>query len=83
MGIMAREIWDSIQETGAVDVKIPRVIGALIASPIVYASVYSKFVKDELSLPGLSVAFQNGFFWRAFFETAQVGQKSRQSQLSS
>ncbi|MCS7063611.1 MAG: hypothetical protein NZM04_06160 [Methylacidiphilales bacterium] len=73
-GIMAGEIWDSIQETGAIGFNIPRFIGALIASPIVYAGVYSKFVKDELSLPGLCIAFQNGFFWQAFFETARVGQ---------
>jgi hypothetical protein len=70
-GIIAKEIWDSINETGTVNVKIPRLLAALIVSPIIYAVVYSKFVKDELSLLGLSVAFQNGFFWQAVFRTAQ------------
>jgi hypothetical protein len=70
-GIIAKEIWDSINETGTVNVKIPRLLWALIVSPIIYAGVYSKFVKDELSLLGLSVAFQNGFFWQAVFRTAQ------------
>ncbi len=71
VGILAKEIWDNINETGAVTVKVPRLIAAIIVSPIIYAAVYSKFVQDELSLTGIAVAFQNGFFWQAVFRTVQ------------
>jgi len=68
--ILAKEIWDNIKETGTLSIQWSRLIEALIISPIIYAAVYSKFVKDELSLFGLAMAFQNGFFWQAVFRTA-------------
>jgi len=71
VGILAKEIWDNINETGTVKVQLPRIIAALLVSPIVYAAVYSHLAKDELSLLGLAIAFQNGFFWQAVFRTAQ------------
>jgi len=74
IGILAKEVWDNINETGTLSIKMPRLIGALIISPIIYASVYSKFVVNQLSLFGLAIAFQNGFFWQAFFRTAQGGE---------
>jgi len=67
---LAKEIWDNIKETGTLSIQWSRLIEALIISPIIYAAVYSKFVKDELSLFGLAMAFQNGFFWQAVFRTA-------------
>jgi hypothetical protein len=54
-------------------IKLPRLIAALIVSLIIYAAVYSRFVQEELSLLGIAVAFQNGFFWQAVFRTAQEG----------
>ncbi len=73
IGILAKEVWDSINETGTISIKVPRLIAAIIISPIIYAAVYSKFVQDELSLPGIAMAFQNGFFWQAVFRTVQGG----------
>lgn len=73
MGILAKEIWDNINETGAISIKIPRLIAALIVSPIIYAAIYSKLIQNQLSLLGLAVAFQNGFFWQAVFRTTQKG----------
>jgi hypothetical protein len=71
MGILAKEIWDNINETGAINIKIPRLISALIVSPIIYEAIYSKLIQNQLSLLGLGVAFQNGFFWQAVFRTTQ------------
>jgi hypothetical protein len=71
MGILAKEIWDNINETGAISIKIPRLIAALIVSPIIYAAIYSKLIQNQLSLLGLAVAFENGFFWQAVFRTTQ------------
>ena len=71
LGILAKEIWDNINETQRVNIQVPRLVAALIVSPIIYAAVYSKLVEGELSLLGLAVAFQNGFFWQAVFRTAQ------------
>jgi len=73
IGVLAKEVWDNINETGTLTIKWPRLIGALLISPIIYASVYSKFVVNQLSLFGLAIAFQNGFFWQAVFRTAQGG----------
>jgi len=73
MGILAKEIWDNINETGAISIKIPRLIAAIIVSPIIYAAIYSKLIQNQLSLLGLAVAFQNGFFWQSVFRTIQGG----------
>lgn len=71
VGILAKELWDGVNETGVLNVKVPRLTAALIVSPIIYAAVYAKFIQGELSLLGLAVAFQNGFFWQAVFRSAQ------------
>ena len=71
IGIFAKEIWDNINETGAISIKIPCLIAAIIVSPIIYAAIYSKLIQNQLSLLGLAVAFQNGFFWQAVFRTTQ------------
>jgi hypothetical protein len=70
-GILAKDLWDSLNEEGALRLRWEGVIGALLVSPVVYAGVYSRFVKGELSLLGLAIAFQNGFFWQAVFNTAR------------
>ena len=71
VGVLVKEIWDGINETGTVSVRLPRLLGALFVSPIVYAGVYSRFIQGEVTLLGLAVAFQNGFFWQAVIRTAQ------------
>jgi len=71
VGILAKEAWDQLNETGKVGIVWQRLIGALIISPIIYATVHSRFVQGELTLLGLALAFQNGFFWQAVFRTVQ------------
>lgn len=73
VGILAKEIWDNINDTNQLNIRVPRLIAALIVSPIIYAAVYSKFTQGELTLLGMAVAFQNGFFWQDVFRTAQEG----------
>jgi len=73
IGILAKDVWDNLNETSTLSIKWPRLIGAFIISPVIYASVYYKFVVNQLSLFGLAVAFQNGFFWQAVFRTVQRG----------
>ena len=72
VGILAKELWDAINDTGQIKIRPSRAIGALIVSPIVYAGVYSSFSQGQVNLLGLAIAFQNGFFWQAVFRTAQA-----------
>ena len=71
IGIFAKDIWDNINETGVISIKIPRLIAALIVSPIIYAAIYSKLIQNQLTLFGVAMAFQNGFFWQTVFGTVQ------------
>lgn len=71
VGILAKEVWDHLNETGKVGIVWQRLIGAMIIAPIIYATVHSRFVQGELTLLGLALAFQNGFFWQAVFRTVQ------------
>jgi hypothetical protein len=71
IGIFAKEIWDNINETGTINIRIPLLIAAIIISPITYAAICSKLIPNQLSLLGLAVAFQNGFFWQTVFGTVQ------------
>ena len=73
IGIFAKEIWDNINETGTINIRIPRLIAAIIISPITYAAICSKLIQNQLSILGLAVAFQNGFFWQAVFGAVQKG----------
>src|SRR5215212_6370380 len=70
-GIFAKEAWDRLNETGQIGLLLPRLFGALLIAPIIYAAIYSQFVKDGVSVLGLCIAFQNGFFWQAVFKTVQ------------
>lgn len=71
-GILAKELWDAINDTGQIKLRPSRALGALIVSPIVYAGVHSSFSQGQVNLVGLAIAFQNGFFWQAVFRTAQA-----------
>ena len=73
VGIVAKEVWDNINETGNVGVRLPKLIQALIVSPIIYAAVYSNLSSGPITLVSAALAFQNGFFWQSVFSTAQAG----------
>jgi hypothetical protein len=73
VGILGKEVWDQVNSTGSVGVRWAHLIGALIVSPVVYGAVQNTFFRDELSIAGLAIAFQNGFFWQSVFEGVQHG----------
>lgn len=72
VGVLAKEVWDSINETGAIKIRWARLLAAIIVSPIVYAAVYARFTQGQVDLIGLAIAFQNGFFWQAVFRSVQA-----------
>lgn len=82
VGILAKELWDSLNEFQRVTVRPSRIIAALIVSPVIYAGVYSSFVQNQVSLLGMAIAFQNGFFWQAVFRTAQGNTNGTGEQLT-
>jgi len=71
IGIFAKEIWDNINETGVISIRFPRLMAALIVSPIIYGAIYTRLIQNQLSILGLAMAFQNGFFWQTLFHTVQ------------
>jgi hypothetical protein len=72
-GVFGKEVWDQVNSTGSIGVRWAHLIGALIVSPVVYGAVQNTFFRDELSIAGLAIAFQNGFFWQSVFEGVQHG----------
>lgn len=70
VGILAKEIWDSLDSTGGVQVAWGRLIGALIVAPIVFAAISARFQRQHVALTDLALAFQHGFFWRTIFAQA-------------
>ena len=73
-GIVAKEVWDYNIEHGKIGFNANRVGAAMIISPIVYAGVHSAIqaLTESVTLIGLSVAFQNGFFWQSVFSGIQA-----------
>lgn len=72
LGILSRYYWDllgrgkSFRETSLMELLRPLLIAPLVFYPIWgYASQSPKDLKAAL------IAFQNGFFWQAVFETAR------------
>jgi hypothetical protein len=73
-GILAKEVWDNINDTGTVGLRFVRLAAAIIVAPIVYSSVKDKFdVRTGVSLNSFAIAFQQGFFWQAVFRTISYG----------
>jgi hypothetical protein len=71
VGILGHEVWQTATG-GAIGIRWPRVVGALVVAPVVYAGVYGKLAHDgRPTLLGLAVAFQNGFFWETVFQPLQ------------
>lgn len=71
-GIVAKEIWDYNQKYGKPGFRLSSITGACIVAPIVYAAVQPHLapLQESLTLIGICIAFQNGFFWQSIFATA-------------
>ena len=67
VGILAKEIWDSLNATGAIHIAWVRLIAALVVAPIVFAAISARFQRQRIALADLALAFQHGFFWRTIF----------------
>jgi hypothetical protein len=72
LGVIAKELWDSLNTTGTVSISWSRFIGAIVISPIVFACVYQQLKRRTISIAILAIAFQNGFFWRAVLAQAEM-----------
>jgi hypothetical protein len=53
VGIAAKEVWDYTNANNEVGFRLPRLITALIVSPIVFAAVQAQLIRDVLSVRGL------------------------------
>ena len=75
LGIAAKAVWDYENQYHKVGVDWLQINLALLVAPIVYIGVSSTLQSSSLSgkvgLPGLALAFQNGFFWQTVFSTLQ------------
>lgn len=75
LGIVGKALWDNLNSSNhTAGITSWELLAAIIVSPIVYANVQQRFLNDTVSLPGIALAFQNGFFWQALFQTAQAQQ---------
>jgi hypothetical protein len=70
IGMVAREIGNSIAETGTIEIQLPRLISVLIWAPILYVAIFARLRQRNLSLLGLALAFQLGFFWTSILQVA-------------
>jgi hypothetical protein len=73
VGMVARELWDSLATTGAIAIHLPRLIGVLIWAPIVYVAIFARLRRREPSVLGFALAFQLGFFWTSILDVASGG----------
>ena len=73
-GIVAKGAWDySQQHDGQLGIVWSKMAAALLVAPIVYVGVSAALepLKKSLTLVGLGIAFQNGFFWQSVFANVQ------------
>lgn len=72
-GVVAKEIWDYDQRYGKPGLRISSMTGALLVAPIVYTAVQPHVapLHDSLTLIGIGIAFQNGFFWQSVFASTE------------
>jgi hypothetical protein len=72
IGIVAKEIWDYNHAYGKLGIRLSNITVACIVAPIVYsyAERHIESLQDSLTLVGICIAFQNGFFWQSIFATA-------------
>lgn len=74
LGIAAKAVWDYENQYHRVGVNWLQINLALLVAPIVYIGVGSHLKlsgQGAISLSGLALAFQNGFFWQTVFSTLQ------------
>src|SRR5205085_1797630 len=69
-GMIAREIGNSIAETGMIEMQLPQLVGVLIWAPLLYVAIFARLRRRELSLLGLALAFQLGFLWTSILQAA-------------
>jgi hypothetical protein len=70
-GIAAKAAWDFSNKNGRFGIDIGDAATALLVAPIVYVGAASALAphSKSVSLVGIGLAFQNGFFWQAVFAT--------------
>ncbi len=75
IGIAAKEVWDYNQTHGHLGFKTQDMAAALLVAPIVYTAVQPHIapLHESLTLLGIGIAFQNGFFWQSVFANVQSG----------
>lgn len=73
IGIAAKEVWDYDRIHGRLGFQLSNMTLALLIAPIVYTAVQPQLapLHESLTLVGIGVAFQNGFFWQSVFATVQ------------
>lgn len=70
-GIAAKAAWDFSNKKGRFGIDIGDAATALLVAPIVYVGAAAALAphSKSVSLVGIGLAFQNGFFWQAVFAT--------------
>jgi hypothetical protein len=72
-GIAAKAVWDFENQHRRIGINWLQVNLALLVAPIVYIGIGSHLKissNGAVNLSGLTIAFQNGFFWQAIVSTA-------------
>jgi hypothetical protein len=74
VGILAKEVWDYQAERGTLGFVGSQMTAATIVAPIVYVGVHASIqpLTKSVTLVGLAIAFQNGFFWQSVFSSVQA-----------
>lgn len=73
VGIAAKAAWDFSDSHGKIGINWNDTWGAFLVAPIVYVGVFAtlKPIMSSVTLVGLGIAFQNGFFWQTVFAKQQ------------
>ena len=73
LGILAKEVWDNINKTGQIEIALPRIVAAILISPVIYLGVSHYFNEHKrITFVTLAIAFQSGFFWQSIFAPLQI-----------
>ncbi len=76
LGIAAKAAWDFSNKHGRFGIDWGDAATALLVAPIVYVGAAASIapLSKSVSLVGLGLAFQNGFFWQSVFATQAEAQ---------
>lgn len=69
LGILAREGFNALVNQKAFNWTSLGI--AAIVSPIIFGGIYGRLGSLKVDVPTTVLAFQNGFFWNAIFESIQ------------